>query len=54
MFKGENVWIWEEVGEDGYETIAVVQEHEGDVKYVAWHPEGELLVSASYDDEIRL
>ncbi len=29
---------------------AVVQ----DVKMVAWHPDGELLASASYDDSIKL
>ena len=31
-----------------------MQEHEGDVKCVAWHPEEELLASASYDDDVRL
>lgn len=25
-----------------------------DVKMVAWHPDGELLASASYDDSIKL
>jgi WD40 repeat protein len=32
----------------------VLQEHEGDVKCVAWHPEEDLLASASYDDTVRL
>ncbi|KAI9793521.1 MAG: Cytosolic iron-sulfur protein assembly protein [Peltula sp. TS41687] len=41
-------------GEGDYETIAVLQEHEGDVKCVAWHPTEDVLVSASYDDEIRV
>ena len=40
--------------ESEYETIAVLAEHTGDVKCVAWHPEKELLASASYDDTIRL
>ena len=32
----------------------MLQEHEGDVKCVAWHPAEELLASASYDDNVRL
>jgi WD40 repeat protein len=48
------VWIWEELEDDNFETVAVLQEHEGDVKSVAWHPAEELLASASYDDMVRL
>lgn len=41
--------------EDNYETVAVLQEHDGDVKCVAWHPEEETcLVSASYDEGVRV
>lgn len=41
---------------DNFETVAVLSEHEGDVKCVAWHPSQNfnLLASASYDDTIRL
>ena len=41
---------------DNFETVAVLSEHEGDVKCVAWHPSPNfnLLASASYDDTIRL
>ena len=41
--------------EDNYETVAVLQEHEGDVKCVAWHPaEESCLVSGSYDETVRI
>ena len=41
---------------DNFETVAVLSEHEGDVKSIAWHPSPNfnLLASASYDDTIRL
>lgn len=52
--RDKSVWVWEEVGEDDFETVAVLQEHTADVKCVVWHPEEELLASASYDDDIRL
>jgi WD40 repeat protein len=48
------VWIWEEIEEDNFETVAVLQEHEGDVKCIAWHPTEDLLASGSYDDTVRL
>lgn len=48
------MWIWEEMDEDNFETIAVLQEHTQDVKCVTWHPEEELLASSSYDDTVRL
>ncbi|KAL8670929.1 MAG: hypothetical protein Q9224_007647 [Gallowayella concinna] len=54
MATSRSVWIWEEVADDDYETVAVLQEHEGDVKCVSWHPEEEMLASGSYDDDIRL
>ncbi|KAL9064229.1 MAG: hypothetical protein Q9157_007915, partial [Trypethelium eluteriae] len=54
--RDKSVWVWEELPgeEDNFETVAVLQEHEGDVKCVVWHPEEELLASASYDDTVRL
>jgi len=52
--RDKSVWVWEEVGEDDFETVAVLQEHTADVKCVVWHPEEELLASSSYDDDIRL
>ncbi|KAI4846084.1 cytosolic iron-sulfur protein assembly protein 1, partial [Aureobasidium sp. EXF-8845] len=52
--RDKSVWIWEELEDDNFETVAVLQEHEGDVKCVCWHPSEELLASSSYDDNIRL
>ena len=52
--RDKSVWLWEEVEETEYETVAVLQEHTGDVKCVAWHPSRELLASGSYDDTVRL
>ena len=47
---------YEATSSDNYETVAVLSEHEGDVKCVAWHPSPDvnLLASASYDDTVRL
>lgn len=41
--------------EENFETVAVLQEHEGDVKCVAWHPSDEKsLASGSYDENVRI
>ena len=34
--RDKSVWIWEEVEPEEWETIAVLSEHTGDVKCVAW------------------
>ncbi|KAI9755748.1 MAG: Cytosolic iron-sulfur protein assembly protein [Lichina confinis] len=58
--RDKSVWVWEEVdhggngGDDDFETIAVLQDHEADVKCVTWHPSEDLLASSSYDETIRL
>ncbi|KAK0626165.1 WD40-repeat-containing domain protein [Immersiella caudata] len=74
--RDKSVWIWEDVGDgagpgeedDGgeWETVAVLNEHEGDVKAVAWCPDVEgrvgmsgryssdVLASASYDNTVRI
>lgn len=57
--RDKSIWIWEEIGEDGddeFETVAVLQEHTADVKYICWRKDdgnGELLASGSYDNTIR-
>ncbi|ETN42031.1 uncharacterized protein HMPREF1541_03970 [Cyphellophora europaea CBS 101466] len=67
--RDKSVWVWEEVEDEEWETVAVLQEHQGDVKCVRWC-EGvtvqgadgqekvvgsrELLASGSYDDTVRL
>lgn len=44
-----------QVGEsDEYECLAVLQEHGQDVKSLCWHPLEEILVSASYDNTLRI
>ncbi|KAL2116916.1 hypothetical protein VTJ04DRAFT_9084 [Mycothermus thermophilus] len=81
--RDKSVWIWEDVSppsatsdnedEDAngdWETVAVLNEHEGDVKCVAWCPSrlpgaralaakrryysAECLASASYDNTVRI
>jgi WD40 repeat protein len=67
--RDKSVWVWEDVADSTggggftgaggaddseYETVAVLAEHTGDVKCVAWHPEREVLASGSYDDTVRL
>ncbi|KAH6621201.1 putative cytosolic iron-sulfur protein assembly protein 1 [Chaetomium sp. MPI-SDFR-AT-0129] len=77
--RDKSVWIWEDVsaggnGDDGeeedeWETVAVLSEHDGDVKAVAWcpshlsnaraassrrHYSHDVLASASYDDTVRI
>jgi cytosolic iron-sulfur protein assembly protein CIAO1 len=67
--RDKSVWVWEDVAESAggggftgaaggddseYETVAVLAEHTGDVKCVAWHPGREVLASGSYDDTVRL
>ncbi|KAK4100986.1 WD40 repeat-like protein [Parathielavia hyrcaniae] len=73
--RDKTVWIWEDVSaaaggpgdEDEWETVAVLSEHDGDVKAVAWCPShlpsaagkrgnysSDVLASASYDDTVRI
>ena len=52
--RDKSVWIWEELEEDVFETVAVLQDHTQDVKCVAWHPEELVLASAGYDETVRI
>ncbi|KAK3320966.1 WD40-repeat-containing domain protein [Cercophora scortea] len=68
--RDKTVWIWEDVGgaggdgdDDEWETVAVLSEHDGDVKAVAWCPDvpgrkgrysADVLASASYDNTVRI
>lgn len=70
--RDKSIWIWEDVGgsdgDDGgdWETVVVLQEHDADVKAIAWCPDVrgrnevkgvfsvEVLASASYDDTVRI
>ncbi|POR37796.1 putative cytosolic iron-sulfur protein assembly protein 1 [Tolypocladium paradoxum] len=75
--RDKSVWIWDEYGattggagggnedDDEWETLAILNEHEGDVKAVAWCPDvpgrnarrrfsRDVLASASYDNTVRV
>lgn len=61
--RDKSVWIWEipssgegagPVGAADVECLAVLQGHTQDVKMVKWHPTQNWLVSASYDDTIKV
>ncbi|KAG7285075.1 hypothetical protein NEMBOFW57_009695 [Staphylotrichum longicolle] len=54
--RDKSVWIWEDVStgdddDDEWETVAVLSEHDGDVKAVAC---ADVLASASYDNTVRI
>ena len=34
----KSIWVWEEIEDDDFETVAVMSEHDEDVKCVAWYP----------------
>ncbi|KAL9115435.1 MAG: hypothetical protein Q9227_000756 [Pyrenula ochraceoflavens] len=49
--RDKSVWIWEEVsGEDDWETVAVLEEHSGDVKCLAWLPNADPSHNAEEQD----
>ncbi|EIW68121.1 hypothetical protein TREMEDRAFT_33145 [Tremella mesenterica DSM 1558] len=53
--RDKSVWVWEVQPDDDFECIAVMMEHNQDVKCLAWHPKEEVnLASASYDSTIHL
>ncbi|KAM0328463.1 hypothetical protein ACHAQA_004870 [Verticillium albo-atrum] len=68
--RDQTVWIWEDVGategDDEWETVAVLNEHEGDMKALAWCPDvpgrntrsgvysSDVLASSSYDNTVRI
>lgn len=61
--RDKSVWVWEvptgggiggDPGISDFECIAVLQGHTQDVKMVRWHPHQNWLVSASYDDSLKV
>ncbi|ODV88517.1 hypothetical protein CANCADRAFT_28621 [Tortispora caseinolytica NRRL Y-17796] len=57
--RDRSVWVWEVFSEEEsdleFDCVAVLQEHTQDVKRLAFSPtEEDLLISASYDDTIRV
>ncbi|GJP70714.1 hypothetical protein CLOP_g1624 [Closterium sp. NIES-67] len=65
--RDKSVWIWEVPGGSSgvagrigvgpasdFDCVAVLHGHTQDVKMVRWHPRHDWLVSASYDDSIKV
>lgn len=61
--RDRTVWVWavesrdQDVGEDeemDFECLAVLQEHEQDIKCMAWHPSQPFFLTGSYDETVRL
>lgn len=51
--RDKSVWVWELTGDD-FDCSAVLNLHTQDVKKVTWHPNMDILASASYDNTIKL
>jgi len=52
--RDKTVWVWQVGGADGhelddFEVASILQTHTADVKFVAWHPNEDMLVSGGYD-----
>lgn len=53
--RDKSVWIWEKgVSDKDWECLSVLHGHSQDVKMVRWHPADECLISASYDDTVKV
>lgn len=52
--RDKTVWVWSLDEEGEFEVEGVLSGHSQDVKSVRWHPSRNLLLSASYDDSIKL
>ena len=54
--RDKTIWMWERIDEDGaeFECMSVLQSHTQDVKCIVWHPFKNILLSASYDDSIKV
>lgn len=57
--RDKTVWVWAmeesldpQQDNDDFECLAVLQEHEQDVKCLAWHPRRPLFLTGSYDKSI--
>lgn len=55
--RDKSVWVWKIEEDDGdgrdCEVLSILQQHTADVKFVAWHPREDILVSGGYDCQIR-
>ncbi|KAH7694211.1 WD repeat domain 39 [Aphelenchoides avenae] len=51
--RDKSVWVWQVDEDEDYEVGSILQNHTADVKFVAWHPTEDVLVSGGYDCSIR-
>ena len=53
--RDKSVWLWDvDYDDDEYMCASVLHAHTQDVKKIAWHPDKDLLASASYDNNIKM
>lgn len=52
--RDKSVWVWEVLEGEEFECAAVLNLHTQDVKKVVWHPNEDILASASYDNSIKM
>lgn len=57
--RDKTVWVWaveeslHDPQDEDYECLAVMQEHDQDIKCLTWHPHVPLFLTGSYDESIR-
>merc|ERR1712183_575957 len=52
--RDRSVWIWSVEEDNDFECAGMLTDHKQDVKHVCWHPNLDVLASASYDDTIKI
>lgn len=58
--RDKTVWIWavdeslHDPEDEDFECLAVLQEHEQDIKCLTWHPQVPLFLTGSYDESVRV
>ncbi len=58
--RDKTVWVWaveeslHDPSDEDYECLAVLQEHEQDIKCLTWHPRIPLFLTGSYDESVRV
>jgi WD40 repeat protein len=58
--RDKTVWVWaveeslHDPNDEDYECLAVLQEHEQDIKCLTWHPRIPLFLTGSYDESVRV
>lgn len=52
--RDKKLWIWEKLRDCDFECVTVLDKHTQDVKFVTFHPSEMLILSASYDDTVKV